>query len=93
MKNSDIQYLCFPEYSLSVQDSYAYKELFKLADDKSKLFLFKNEAMSFFSSTGIPVALLEEVRKRKSKETSKNAYNFSRFSRSGRQLIKNKKNI
>ncbi|KAI9357740.1 hypothetical protein BD770DRAFT_443465 [Pilaira anomala] len=50
-----------PEIYLSAQEKYAYREYFKLADVEQKAFLGKNEAISFFSKTGIPSAFLEEI--------------------------------
>lgn len=50
------------EIALNAQEKHAYRELFKIADVEQKSFLAKNEAMSFFSKTGIPSAILEEVK-------------------------------
>ncbi|KAG2237216.1 hypothetical protein INT48_006620 [Thamnidium elegans] len=50
-----------PEIYLNAQEKYTYKEFFKIADVDQKSFLAKNEAMTFFSKTGIPSAFLEEI--------------------------------
>jgi hypothetical protein len=53
----------FLDSFLSLQDRYIYRQLFLTADNEKKSFLLKSEAISFFSTAGIPSVLLEEVYK------------------------------